>query len=117
LVFNNEILVFFRGDTSEQIFLTIDRAAQEAGLYTQERSLIMPLFSVSSELQVEDYLKKVRILLIIFHFLKVSRPELNNSFLHCITKNRKKFNSLNGSLSVYKMLLRCQTVFFLSFQL
>ena len=52
-------LVYFSGNTSEQIFLKIHRASQEAGLYTEERSVIMPLFSVSSELQVEKYLKEV----------------------------------------------------------
>jgi hypothetical protein len=54
-------IVFFRGETNEQIFSTIQRASQEAGLYTAERSVIMPLFSVSSELEVEKYLKEVRL--------------------------------------------------------
>ena len=48
-----------RGADREEIFLTIQDAAAEAEKETSERFLTMPMFSVRSELQIEDYLKKV----------------------------------------------------------
>ena len=45
---------------AEQIFLTIQKASERVKGAEEERTLTMPIFSVKSELNVENYLKNVR---------------------------------------------------------
>ena len=48
-----------RGSNREEIFLTIQDVAAKTELETSERNLTMPLFSVRSELKMDNYLKKL----------------------------------------------------------